>query len=77
MNIVYIDICESDEFYNFFSKFICSELLSLELLLFERRLETYHSKPSEKYTGIPREFHAKLTKSIAEPQNYAEETVTA
>lgn len=52
----------------FFSKLICSELLSLELLRFERRLETYHSKPYEKYIGIPRELHAKLTKSIAEPK---------
>lgn len=52
----------------FFSKLICSELLSLELLRFERRLETYHSKPYEKYIGIPRELHAKLTKSITEPK---------
>lgn len=68
MNIVNIDICESEGFYKFFSKLICSEPLSPELLLFERRLETFHSKPSEKYIGIPRELHAKLTKSIAEPK---------
>lgn len=55
-------------FRNVFSKFICSELLSLELLLFERRSETYHSKPFEKYIGIPRGLHAKLTKTITEPK---------